>query len=96
MKAVRCRSLAEIRERIDALDRAIVAALAERGEYVIQAAAFKRDDAAVRAAQRAALVVENARRIALEEGADPDVVGRIYREIVAAFTDAELATHRRK
>ncbi len=96
MKAVRCASLAEIRERIDAIDGVIIAALAERGEYVTQAAAFKRDDAEVRAPQRAAQVAENARIIALQQGADPEVVGRIYREIVAAFTDAELATHRAK
>lgn len=96
MPVRQCISLAEIRTRIDALDRRIVHLLAERGEYVLQAAAFKRDAEEVRAPQRAAQVVDNARVIAVEAGANPDVVGRIYGEIVAAFTAAELAAHRQK
>lgn len=93
MPASRCASLAEVRERIDALDREIVALLCKRAEYVLQAAAFKRDVAEVRAPERAAQVVENARRLALAKGGDPELVGRVYREIVSASTDAELARH---
>lgn len=96
MPAQRCSSLAEIRDRIDALDRSIVRLLAERGEYVLQAAAFKKDADDVRAPGRAAQVIENARSLAAEAGGNPEVVGRIYREIVSAFTDAEMAAHRDK
>jgi isochorismate pyruvate lyase len=88
-----CSSLQEIREQIDALDAQIVRLLVERGGYVVQAAAFKRDADAVRAPDRAAQVVENARRLATEAGGNPDVAARVYREIVSAFTDAELAVH---
>ena len=93
MGVARCENLEQIRERIDALDREIVSLLARRGEYVLQAAAFKRDAAHVRAPARAATVIDNAGRLAEEAGADRAVVERIYREIVAAFTDAELAAH---
>jgi len=96
MVAKRCASLEEIRECIDALDRSIVQLLVERGEYVVQAAGFKRDAAEVVAPRRAVQVIENARRNAAAAGGDADVVERIYGEIVAAFTDAELAVHRRK
>ncbi len=96
MAAERCESLAQIRERIDALDRSIVEFLAQRGEYVRQAAAFKRDAADVRAPDRAAAVIDNAGRMAAEAGADRAVIERIYREIVAAYTDAELVQHASK
>ena len=71
-----------------------MALLAERGRYVLEAARFKRDAAEVRAPERAAEVIENARRLAEEMGGDPLVTQRIYREVVAAFTDAELSRHR--
>ena len=96
MGVERCESLEQIRERIDELDRAIVALLARRGEYVLQAASFKQDAAAVRAPSRAAAVIENAGRMAEELGADRATMERIYREIVSAYTDAELAQHARK
>ena len=38
-----CATLADVREGIDALDRQIVALLAERGRYVKDAARFKRE-----------------------------------------------------
>ncbi|MGE0876827.1 MAG: chorismate mutase [Burkholderiales bacterium] len=91
-----CSSLAEIRDRIDELDGQIVRLLAQRSEYVLQAAGFKRDAADVRAPARARQVVERAMRLATEAGSDAEVVGRIYAEVVAAFTDAELAAHGQK
>jgi len=92
----RCSSLAEIREQIDDLDSQIVHLLARRGEYVMQAAGFKRDADDVRAPVRAKQVVERAMQIASEAGLEPQIAGRIYREVVAAFTDAELIAHGRK
>lgn len=96
MAVERCANLAQIRERIDALDRSIVRLLCERGEYVLQAAAFKFDAGEVRAPQRAAQVIENAKRVASQEGFDPVLIGQIYGAIVAAFTDAEMVRHARK
>lgn len=86
-------SLDQVRERIDALDRAIVRLLAERGQYVAQAAVFKRDPESVRAPQRASEVIASAVKIGVQEGAEGVVIERIYREIVAAFTDAEMRRH---
>ena len=96
MAAEHCASLAEIRERIDALDRSIERLLCERGEYVLRAAAFKRDALDVRAPRRAAQVIENASREASRAGFDQALIGRIYEAIVAAFTDAEMNRCARK
>ena len=86
-----CGSLAEVRAQIDRLDEHIVRLLAERGGYVLAAARFKRSAAEVKAPLRVEQVIVRVRSLAQSQGAMPDVVERIYREMIAAFTDAERA-----
>ena len=84
-----CESLAQVREQIDRIDTQIVRLLAERGGYVLAAARFKRSAAEVRAPQRVEQVIARVRALAEQQGAMADVVERIYREMIEAFTDAE-------
>ena len=84
-----CESLAQVREQIDRIDAQIVQLLAERGGYVLAAARFKNSAAEVRAPQRVEQVIARVRALAEQRGAMPDVVERIYREMIEAFTDAE-------
>ena len=88
-----CRSLEEVRRNIDAIDGRIVALLSERGVYVRQAAEFKttRDD--VRAPKRVEAVVTKVRELAVQHGAEPDVVEAVYRAMIPAFIDHELRAH---
>ena len=85
-------TLPEIRERIDALDRRIVALLAERERWVVAAGALKSDEAAVRAPDRVEQVIAKVRELAEGEGGSPEVVERTYRALIAAFIDLELRT----
>lgn len=87
-------SLADVRAAIDAIDRTLVATLARRAEIVRAAAAFKRDEAAVRAPDRVEAVVRNARALAAAESADPELIEAIYRHMIALMTEAELRAHR--
>lgn len=87
-------SLADVRARIDALDDQIVALLAQRQEQVRRAAAYKSDEAAVRAPDRRAQLMARLRVRATEEGADPRVVERVYEAMVDAFIELELREHR--
>ncbi len=57
---------------------------------------FKRNAVKIRASRRAAEGIENAQLMASQSGFDPVLIGRIYEEIIGAFTDAELAQHSRK
>lgn len=84
-----CESLAQVREQIDRIDAQIVQLLAERGGYVLAAARFKANPAEVRAPQRVEQVIARVRTLAEQQGAMPDVVERVYREMIEAFTDAE-------
>jgi isochorismate pyruvate lyase len=90
-----CESLDEVRAQIDRLDREIVALLAERGDYVRQAARFKKTSADVAAPARVEQVIGKVRGLAGEKGADPVVVERVYRAMIAAFIDAEHKEHAR-
>jgi isochorismate pyruvate lyase len=89
------KSLADVRANIDRLDRQIIPLLAERGEYVMAAARFKKEAAEVPAPARVEEVIRNVRRLAEESGALPDVVEKTYRAMIAAFIEAELVEHRR-
>lgn len=91
LSPAQCTSLADVRAEIDRLDRDIVRLLAERGQYVLAAGQFKRNEAEVQAPERVEQVIANVLRLAADEGAIPDVVERGYRALIAAYTDAERA-----
>ena len=78
-----CRSLEEIREGMDALDREIIRILVQRVAYVKAAAKFKTSAAAVAAPDRVQKVLDTRRDWAIEAGLDGEVVRALYRGIVS-------------
>ncbi|AZP70684.1 chorismate mutase [Pseudomonas poae] len=91
--AVTCTTLEEVRSNIDRLDQQIVTLLAERGHYVSQAARFKKDTDSVKAPQRVEQVIAKVRDLSHSVGANPDVTEQVYRAMIAAFIQQELAEH---
>lgn len=85
-----CRSLDQVRENIDMIDNEIIRLIAERGEYVAQAAAFKNSENAVRDSSRVEAIVKNARNKAEKYGANPELVEAVYREMIGRFIDSEM------
>ena len=92
---VRCNSLEQVRQQIDSIDHEVVGLLARRGKLVAQAAAFKQTTDDVRAPARVEQVIAKVRGIAAQTGASPQVVEQVYRAMIAAFIDEELAAHGR-
>ena len=92
--AVTCTTLEEVRSNIDRLDQQIVTLLAERGRYVSQAARFKKDTDGVKAPQRVEQVITKVRELSETVGANPEVTEQVYRAMIAAFIEQELAEHR--
>ncbi len=90
---MQCTSIDDVRQRIDLIDREIVALLAQRGQWVTQAAAFKKTTDDVRAPARVEQVIAKVRTIATDVGASPEVVERVYRAMISAFIDQELCVH---
>ena len=80
-----CQNLGEVRDNIDRLDREIVRLMAERGQYVHEAARFKQNPREVEAPARAESVVQKARALAEQHGLAPSVAEAAYRAMVAAF-----------
>ena len=84
-------SLVDVRAHLDRIDQEVVAKLAERGAYVRQAARFKRDEAEARAPERVEQVIERVRELAEPWGLSPDLAERVYRTMIAAFVEQEIA-----
>ena len=92
---MRCSSIEEVRENIDRIDDSIIRLIAERTEYVKQAALFKKSEDGVRAADRVEAVINKVREKALEYGASPDIAETVYRNMISGFIDIELKEYRK-
>lgn len=89
-----CASIHEVREEIDIIDREVIDALSKRFQYVIAAARFKTSEASVRAPDRFQAMLEQRREWALESGLNPDVVEKLYRDLVNHFIEEELKRYK--
>lgn len=92
---MKCENLNEVRENIDRIDKEIVKLIAERSTYVVQAANFKKNSDEVKAPQRVEKVINKVRSLACENDVNPDIVEKIYREVINCFINFELYEHKR-
>jgi isochorismate pyruvate lyase len=89
-KPEECTSIQDVRAEIDRLDRQIVSTLGERYRYVQAAARFKTSEADVKAPERQASMLLERRGWAQEAGLDPDVIEKLYRDLIGYFASQEL------
>ena len=85
-----CKDLNEVRENIDRIDDQIIRLIAERGGYVKQAAAFKKNEESVRDSSRVEAVILKARTKAELYDADPDLIEKLYRSMINSFINMEM------
>ncbi|MFI0449712.1 chorismate mutase [Actinomadura sp. 6N118] len=86
-------SLSEVRARIDDIDADLIRLLADRQSLVRAAAAFKADEQAVRAPARVEKVIAMARQRAVSAGLTPAVAEAVWRAMIDAFIELEIAEH---
>ena len=86
----KCNSLAEVRQQIDQIDRALIELIAARQAYVDQAVVFKSSRAEAPAPQRVEQVIEQVRQHAVTYSADADLVEKLYRQMIQHFIEREL------
>lgn len=79
-----CRTMAEVREGVDVVDRAIVALLAERFGYMDAAARIKPDRESVRDEVRKAQVLGNVAALAERHSVPAGPVLALYEALVEA------------
>lgn len=87
-----CRTMAEVRLGVDALDRELVALLAERQRYMDAAARIKPDRGAVRDVARIEEVVANVKACAREAGLSEAIAEPVWRTLVDRCIAYEFAS----
>ncbi|MBS1789081.1 MAG: isochorismate lyase [Acidobacteria bacterium] len=85
-----CESLFDIRAEIDRIDREIIAAFGRRFAYVKAATKFKTSEATVKASNRFAAMLQQRREWAAAEELNPDVIEKLYRDLVTYFIEEEM------
>lgn len=85
-----CENMADIRAEIDLLDAAIIKLIGKRYEYVQSAAKFKTSETAVRAPERFNAMLLQRREWAVEQGLNPDVIEKLYSDLVNYFIQEEM------
>ncbi|WP_245911914.1 isochorismate lyase [Brunnivagina elsteri] len=85
-----CENISEIRYEIDQIDQQIIVLLGERFAYVKAASQFKTSEVSVKAEDRFNSMLEQRRIWAAEKGLNPDVVEKMYRDLVNYFINEEL------
>jgi len=86
-----CHSLAEVRDEIDKLDDRIVELIAERNNYIKQAARFKDTIAEVKAPDRIDAVIQRLRHKALELDLSPNLIADLYKMMIDEMVETEIA-----
>jgi len=91
MKAAHeCADLRDVRAEIDRIDREVIALLGQRFAYVKAAAKFKAGPESVKAPDRLETMLRQRREWAESLGLNPDVIERLYRDLVDYFTREEM------
>ncbi|WP_196159384.1 isochorismate lyase [Reinekea sp. G2M2-21] len=87
----KCKGMDDIRREIDDMDREIIAILGKRFQYVKAASSYKKNESSVRAPERQRAMLEQRRHWAASEGLSPDVIEKMYRDLVHYFIEEEMA-----
>ena len=90
MNKEKCESLEQAREKIDAIDTALIEMIATRQFYVDQAVRFKKSIQDVQSPERVEQIIQKVRAQAVELGIDPDLVEQLYRAMIQQFFKREL------
>ncbi len=89
MKREKVESLEDARNRVDAIDDALIELIATRQFYVYQVIRFKRKSEDIKS-PRIEEVIEKVCVQASEQGLDPELIENIYREMIQHFIRREL------
>lgn len=85
-----CKDINEIRTEIDSIDKEIIAAIGMRYQYVRAASKFKKTEEGVKAPDRVKAMLLSRRAWAQEAGLNPDIIEKIYSDLVSYFVNEEM------
>ena len=87
---IECNSIEEVRNNINNIDEQIAKLIALRGEFVKQAAKFKKDSDDVKAPTRVEEVINKVKDLAKSTSANEEVLENVYRTMINSFIKAEM------
>ena len=87
-------SLQQARDKIDQIDVALIELIASRQFYVDLAMRQKQTLVDVQSPQRVKEVIEKVRALAVQHAVDPDMVERLYHDMIHHFIQRELKEFR--
>ena len=87
---IECNSIEEVRNNINNIDEQIVKLIAQRSEFVKQAAKFKKDSDDVKAPERVEEVINKVKDLAKSTSANEEVLENVYRTMINSFIKAEM------
>lgn len=96
MEIKNCDTLKELRKEIDKVDEKIVELIAVRNDYIKQAAKFKHTINEIKADDRIEDVLNHVRHKALTLGVSPNMVVDLYKEMIDAMVETEIAEFRNR
>ncbi len=96
MEIKECKTLEELRNEVDKVDEKIVELIAVRNDYIKQAAKFKHTVDEIKADERIEDVLNHVRHKALTLGVSPNMVVDIYKQMIDAMVESEIAEFRNK
>ncbi len=85
-----CTSMSDIRTEIDLLDRGIICLIGQRAKYLEAADQFKTAEVNVRSPEQIKTMLQQRREWANAEGVNPDIVEKIYTDLVNHFMQGDL------
>ncbi|WP_201352714.1 chorismate mutase [Hydrogenimonas urashimensis] len=96
MEIKKCETLEELRKEVDKVDEMIVELIAVRNDYIKQAANFKHTVDEIKADERIEDVLNHVRHKALTLGVSPNMVADIYKQMIDAMVETEIAEFRNR
>ena len=94
MNNEKVKSLQQARDKIDQIDVALIELIASRQFYVDQVMRHKQTVEDVQSPQRVKEVIEKVRTLAVQHAVDPDMVERLYHDMIQHFIQRELKEFR--
>jgi len=87
----RCRTMAELRIQIDAIDVELIALLVKRSSYIDRAVDLKRiEGLPARTTERVAEVLDKVATKAMSEGLDPRLAKKLWSELIEWSIQREI------
>lgn len=91
-----CENIIDVRASIDEIDKTIIQLIGKRAKHVKRAADFKKNEEEVKGAERVESMLEMRRKWATAENIHPDIIEKIYRDLVDYFVNEELYNWKNK